>query len=32
VQVPPACVIVKVCPPTVMVPVRGDVVGFDATL
>jgi hypothetical protein len=32
VHVPPACVIVKVCPPTVMVPVRGEVVGFDATL
>ena len=32
VQVPPACVTVKVWPPTVMVPVRDDVVGFAATV
>ena len=31
-QVPPACVTVKVWPPTVMVPVRDDVVGFAATV
>jgi hypothetical protein len=32
VQVCPACVTVKVCPPAVMVPVRDVVFGFVATL